>query len=68
MEEKKKVDLKKPAQKANKKGDNENKPSYIWIYLVMAVLTGILLMNNVFTDSATALPLYQISSGLFVLR
>lgn len=29
----------------------DNKPSYIWIYIVMAVLTGILIVQNVFSSS-----------------
>jgi AFG3 family protein len=37
----------KPQAKLNP----ENKPSYIWIYIVMAVLAGILVFNNVFSET-----------------
>lgn len=40
-----------PAPKPQAKLNPDNKPSYIWIYIVMALLTGILVFNNVFSEA-----------------
>lgn len=52
MEENKKIAPKLPITKPNS-NSSDNKPSYVWIYLVMAVLTGVLILNNVFTNVET---------------
>jgi cell division protease FtsH len=43
----------KPNPKPQAKLNPENKPSYIWIYIVMAVLTAILIINNNFDDKVS---------------
>lgn len=40
-----------PKPPVNKKKNDDDKPSYVWLYLVMAVLVGLLMLNkNVFPD------------------
>lgn len=43
----------KPAPKPQAKLNPDNKPSYIWIYIVMAILTAILIINNNFDDNVS---------------
>lgn len=51
MEENKNISSSKPSPKPQAKLNPDNKPSYVWIYIVMAVLTGVLVLQGVFTDS-----------------
>ena len=45
--------VEKPAPKPQAKLNPENKPSYIWIYIVMAILTAILIINNNFDEKVS---------------
>ena len=51
MEENKSTTPDKSGPKSQARLNPDNKPSYVWIYIVMAVLTGILVLQGVFTDS-----------------
>ncbi|MCE2962068.1 MAG: ATP-dependent zinc metalloprotease FtsH [Chitinophagales bacterium] len=51
MEENKSTTPDKSGPKSQAKLNPDNKPSYVWIYIVMAVLTGVLVLQGVFTDS-----------------
>jgi cell division protease FtsH len=53
VEENKNTPPVKPGLKPQAKLNPENKPSYIWIYLVMAVLTAILIINNNFDEKVS---------------
>jgi AFG3 family protein len=51
VEENKNISPEKQTPKPQVKLNPDNKPSYVWIYIVMAVLTGVLVLQGVFTDS-----------------
>lgn len=51
MEDNKNNTTQNQTTKPTQKGKPDDKPSYVWIYLVMAILTGILVMNGVFTET-----------------